>query len=85
MTLLQTVLFEMRRWERARGQACGLIRVSPELMAGIKLEATVWPIGARGGDYLERVPGIPADWLVDPRVEGHVCAFESLQAEMSIV
>lgn len=79
MTALATVLLEMSRWERAEGRACAVIRCSPALMAEIKLEAHVWPVGPRGDlGYLERVPGVPAEWLVDPVVEGHVCAFEPM-------
>lgn len=78
LTALGVVLLEMGRWERLEGRACGVIRVSPALMADVKLEAIVWPIAPRPGGYLERVPGVPADWLVDHSVEGHVCAFEGV-------
>lgn len=83
LTLLGAVLYQMAAWQRLEGRACGLIIVSAELMAGLKLEAVVWPVGPRDmGDlgelYLERIPGVPAEFLVDRTVEGHVCSFQPM-------
>lgn len=80
MTGFAAVLFEMRQWERLYGVACGRVRLTPDLMATIKLEVVVWPVGPRAEGYLERIPGVPADFLVAPHPENleMVCAFECL-------
>lgn len=80
MTAFAAVLFEMRQWERQYGIACGRVRLTPDLMAAIKSEVVVWPVGDRAEGYLERIPGVPADFLVGPDPENRemLCAFECL-------
>lgn len=75
-TALGVILYEMQRWALEEGRWPVLIRCSRALLETVAGEAEVWPIGPRVDGYLSRVPGVPADWLMDPTKDGLVCMFE---------
>lgn len=78
---LAVVLDEMQRWQVEHGRACGVIRLTSELMTLIEVSESVavMPVGFRREFFLLRVPGVPADFLVDPTRHGYEIAFELLE------
>lgn len=79
LTALGVVLLEMSRWQAEEGRAVGVVRCSREVLELIAGEAEVWPVGPREDGYLSRVPGVPAEFMVDPLAPtGYVVHFEGL-------